>query len=120
MTANETTARALELALAELEHAREVIRGKDELLAAKDQTITSQANIISLKDQQLAVKDQIIAEQRSQLGEKDKQIGALTAIAEACDRDRNRVIAERDSARRQKWIAAVAGAVIGGLLGLGR
>lgn len=120
VTANQTTARALDLALAELEHAREVIKGKDELLAAKDQTIDGQINIISLKDQQMAVKDQIIAEKDLQLSEKDKQIGSLTAGKQDCEQDRQRVIGERDSARRQTKIAAVAGAVLGALLTLGR
>lgn len=93
------------MALARLEHAEVLITQKDELIMSKDQTIQGQAQIISLKDGQLTEKDKQITALQNQ-----NQL--LTQSNEDCKTDRLRITGERDSAKKQNWLFAAAGAAL--------
>lgn len=95
---------------------RNVVSSKDQVIAGKDQVISLKDEQLSIKDQQLAEKDNAIAA----LKDADKASQAKAASAEKsladCQQDRQRVAAERDSARKQNWLFAAVGVAVVAIL----
>ena len=113
MGVSDELAKALEKALAELEHLRLVVTLKDEQIAAKDQQIAALNSLASI-ERMRAESWAKAAQERATANQLDARVvDSFERSINAYKADRDRLIVERDKARgRLKWVGAI-GFVVG-------
>ena len=108
---SEELGKALEVALAEVEHLRNQSKIKDEIIAGKDQQIGALNGFIKIQSEQASAWAKAAMERKDALASDDRAFKLQEA-------DLLRVRAERDSARAaNKWYG-FGGLVLGAALGV--